>query len=274
MAALALAGCSETSSATPFAGACTPMEVVSWSPADDANGIPVDTTIVLGFTDYPDPDTLSTRTLLLTTGPYYVPGRYVVDFLDKTVTLTPWRWLASKLGYTVQVFPGLRSLSGCDLRHDSRAFKTGDGPAPPPSQDPDQPPALPPVAFADVQAIFSARCAGSGCHLSAQANDGGSDGGGHGDCLATPAQGLSLCASESWASLVNVSSRQLSALPLVAPGNAARSYLFRKLVPSDAPDGAGGPLPGTLGQREPPGPPLPEEQLRVIARWIDEGALQ
>jgi hypothetical protein len=216
--------------------------------------------------------------MLLTTGPYYVPGRYVVDLLDKTVTLAPWRPLASKLGYTVQVFPGLRSLSGCDIGHDSRAFKTGDGPAPPPSQDPDQPPALPPVAFADVQAIFSARCAGSGCHLEAPssggASDGGADGAGTAGCLTAPAQGLSLCASESWNSLVNVTSRQLSALPLVAPGNAARSYLFRKLVPSDEPGGAGGPLPGTLGQREPPGPPLPDEQLRVIARWIDEGALQ
>jgi hypothetical protein len=246
------------------------MEVVSWAPSDDADGVPIDTTVVLGFTDYPDPATLSTRTMLLTTGPYYTPGRYVVSLLDKTVTLTPWRWLASKLGYTVQVFPGLQSLSGCNIRHDSRAWKTGDAPAPPPSEDPDQPAAPPPVAFAAVQAIFSARCAGSGCHLDAQASDAGGGGG----CLAAPAQGLSLCPAESWTSLIDVASRQVSALPLVAPGNSARSYLFRKLVPSDARGAAGGPLPGTLGQREPPGPPLPDDQLRLIARWIDEGALQ
>ena len=55
------------------------------------------------------------------------------------------------------------------------------------------------------------------------------------------------------------------------PGDSARSYLLRKLLPA-AP--AGGPISGVYGQREPPGDPLPEDQLRLIADWIDGGALR
>ena len=43
------------------------------------------------------------------------------------------------------------------------------------------------------------------------------------------------------------------------------------LSPANA---AGGPIPGVYGQREPPGEPLPEDQLRRIAAWIDGGALR
>jgi hypothetical protein len=57
----------------------------------------------------------------------------------------------------------------------------------------------------------------------------------------------------------------------VEAGDSARSYLLRKLLPADA---AGGRLPGVAGQREPPGEPLSEDQLRLIAAWIDGGALR
>jgi hypothetical protein len=43
------------------------------------------------------------------------------------------------------------------------------------------------------------------------------------------------------------------------------------LLPADT---AGGRLPGVSGQREPPGEPLLEDQLRLIAAWIDGGALR
>ena len=45
---------------------------------------------------------------------------------------------------------------------------------------------------------------------------------------------------------------------------------MRKILPATA---GGGPVPGTLGQREPPGPPLPPDQLETITAWIDGGAL-
>ena len=53
------------------------------------------------------------------------------------------------------------------------------------------------------------------------------------------------------------------------PGDSARSYLLRKLLPATTDSGR---IPGVYGQREPPGAPLPEDQLRLIAAWIDGGA--
>ena len=91
-----------------------------------------------------------------------------------------------------------------------------------------------------------------------------------GGCLAAPYGGLSLCAAEARDALVDVPSREVSSLALVDPLDSARSYLLRKLLPATA---GGGPIPGTLGQREPPGPPLPPEQILTIAAWIDGGAL-
>ena len=70
--------------------------------------------------------------------------------------------------------------------------------------------------------------------------------------------------------LVDVPSRQLSGIALVAPFNSARSYLIRKIVPG-TPDG--GPIPGTFGQLEPPDSPLSDDQIRAISDWIDGGAL-
>ena len=90
-----------------------------------------------------------------------------------------------------------------------------------------------------------------GCHLD---DDDGADGGCAG---AAPAAGLSLCAAEAWAALVDVPSRQTDALRLVEPGDSARSYLLRKLLPATA---DGGPIAGVVGQREPPGAPLPEDR--------------
>jgi hypothetical protein len=70
---------------------------------------------------------------------------------------------------------------------------------------------------------------------------------------------------------VGVPARQSDKLQLVEPGDSARSYLLRKLLPATTPDGR---LPGVPGQREPPGEPLSEDQLRMIAAWIDGGALR
>jgi hypothetical protein len=120
---------------------------------------------------------------------------------------------------------------------------------------------LPPPApaLADVQAIFEASCAGSSCHIDPT-----------GACLAAPFGGLSLCAAEARDALVDVPSREVSSLALVAPLDSARSYLLRKLLPATS---GGGPVPGILGQREPPGPPLSRDQLVTISAWIDGGAL-
>jgi hypothetical protein len=226
------------------------MYVAAWSPPGSAAGVPTDVILAVTFSDYPDPDTVGELSMLLTTGVFRVPESYRVDLADKAVTMTPDGVLNTDLGYTVTVMPNVASLAGCSGPGGERRFTTGDGPANPPS------PAVP--ALADVQAIFTAQCAG-GCHADTS-----------GGCLAAPFAGLSLCAAEAHDALVDVPSREVSSLALVAPLDSARSYLLRKLLPATA---GGGPIPGTLGQREPPGPPLPPDQLRTIAAWIAGGAL-
>jgi len=215
--------------------------------------VPTDVTFRITFNDLPDPDTVRSGTILLTTGYFWVPGSYGVDLIGKAAFMRPIRPLSAHLGYSLHLRPALGSLAGCPGSSEDIEFITGDGAAgsPPPE----------PVAFAAVQEILGARCGGSGCHLAAD------DAGG---CLPAPAAGLSLCAPEAWDQLVSAPSRQDASLRRVEPGDSARSYLLRKLLPSPT----GGPITGVSGQREPPGDPLPEDQLRTIASWIDGGALR
>ena len=217
--------------------------------------VPTDVTFRLTFDDYPDPDTVRSNSILLTSGFFWVPGSYGVDLIEKTAVMRPISGLAGGLGYSLHLRPALSSLSGCPGTSEDIEFITGAGPAG------DTP--KPAAAFDSVQRIFTTHCAGGGCHLAA-----GNEGDG---CLAAPAAGLSLCAPESWDQLVAVPSRQDDRLQLVEAGDSARSYLLRKLLPATP---SGGPITGVYGQREPPGEPLPKDQLQAIASWIDGGALR
>jgi len=226
------------------------MVVVGWSPPPGNDGVPTDTAIRVTFSDFPDPDTISVSSMLLTSGFFRVPESYRVDMLTRSVLMTPISDLTADVGYAVTVTRGVRSLAGCSAPTVHTSFITGDGPigtGRPPSP-----------TFADIAPIFSARCAG-GCHAAPD-----------GTCLDAPVAGLSLCPTEARAALVDVPSRQLSDIALVVPYNAGRSYLIRKIVPATP---GGGPVPGTFGQREPPDAPLPDDQIRAISDWIDGGAL-
>ena len=223
---------------------------MAWVPRATAVGVPTDVVIRVTFNDYPDPDTVRSNSLLLTTGYFWVPGTYGVDLIGKAAVVRPISWLSPDLGYGLHLRPALSSLAGCPGTSEEIEFITGYGPA--------SEPVPAPTPFAEVQAIFEARCAG-GCHL---AEDGG------GGCADDPAGDLSLCAADSWNSLVQAKSHQTDALLLVQPGDSARSYLLRKLLPT----ADGGRLPGVAGHRDPPGDPLSEPQLRLIAAWIDAGA--
>jgi hypothetical protein len=254
-AATVSAGCSTPTAETPYPGACWPLQPVQWIPAGSSGGVPIDTVVRIRFDDYPDPDTVGSDSLTLTTGFYWVPGTHHVDLIEKTVTMRPWRPLSSNLGYTIHLQPTLHSLQGCAVAETIRSFRTGDGPA---GEEPA--PVVPP--FAEVQAIFDRRC-GNRCHL--EWIEGTSS------CVAKPAAGLSLCAQDAFAALVDVPSRAQSDLPLVDPGNAARSVLLRKLIPA-TPGGA--PPPPTLGHRDPPGMALDRAEIDAIAAWIDAGAMR
>jgi hypothetical protein len=254
--ALAAAGCSHPSDSQPYAGACEPLRVLAWSPLADAQDVPLDATISVHLSDYPDPDTLgeaSAARLFVTTGVFYYPGVYTVDLIDKTISFRNPNGLRADLGFDVDVRAGLASLQGCPVFPEQRSFHTGTTPPAPEAATAQTP-------YASVQPIFAGRCAGAACHR-ASADDGGG-------CLPAPAAGLSLCDAEAVDALLAVPSRQVSALHLVEPHDSSRSYLLRKLLPGATPDA---PAPTTLGHRDPPGAPLTDAELHVVASWIDTG---
>jgi hypothetical protein len=76
--------------------------------------------------------------------------------------------------------------------------------------------------------------------------------------------GLDLSASISYASLVNVSSREKPGVMRVTPGDPESSYLIHKLEGRS----------GIVGRQMPfSGPPfLTNGQILVIKRWIEQGA--
>ncbi len=105
-----------------------------------------------------------------------------------------------------------------------------------------------PVSFAaDIQPIFTANCALSGCHTGAN-----------------PTGSLNLAAGSSRAQLVNIAAVGFPGATRVIPGDASNSYLIRKLE--------GGP--SISGVRMPDGAPaLPTATIQKIRDWITAGAL-
>jgi hypothetical protein len=100
------------------------------------------------------------------------------------------------------------------------------------------------------QNLFTPTCSVAGCH----------DGGGS----ALPRSVDLRNEAVSRTSLVGVASVEVPSLQRVAPGNAADSYVIRKLE--------GGP--GIVGQRMPfNGPYLDQATINVIRQWIDGGAM-
>ncbi len=108
-------------------------------------------------------------------------------------------------------------------------------------------------SFAAVQAaIFDGKgCSTGGCH------SGGN-----------PASGLNLSSARSYDSSVDVSARGGGGLKLILPGNAAESYLYRKVAARTNPGSftiSGSPMPLV-------GSALSADQLAALAAWIDAGA--
>jgi len=102
-----------------------------------------------------------------------------------------------------------------------------------------------PVSFInDVQPIFTANCALSGCHSGT-----------------SPASGLDL-SSSAYSKIVNVSSRQRAALFLIKPLDPDNSYLIHKIKGDDI-----------SGSRMPLGrTPLTVDVIALIENWIRQGA--
>lgn len=100
-------------------------------------------------------------------------------------------------------------------------------------------------AFAEIQAIFDADCAG--CHV------GGATSG-----------GLSL--DDGYSKIVGVES-SVAGVNYIEPGDPDNSYLYLKLTGGQASVGGG-------GDNMPQGGSLAAEDLELIEHWIIDGALE
>jgi hypothetical protein len=102
----------------------------------------------------------------------------------------------------------------------------------------------------DVQPIFTANCALSGCHAGS-----------------APAAGQNLSAGQAWGNTVNVVSQQVPGLMRVRPLEPDSSYLVHKIQGSQGSVGGGG------GRMPLGGAPLTADQIATIRAWITAGAL-
>ena len=101
----------------------------------------------------------------------------------------------------------------------------------------------------DVQPIFTANCAFSGCHAGS-----------------SPALGQNLSAGQAYASIVNVTSQEVPALKRVLPSSPDSSYLVHKI------EGTQGSVGGSGGRMPLGGAPLTGEEIATIRAWIAAGA--
>jgi hypothetical protein len=116
-------------------------------------------------------------------------------------------------------------------------------PVAPLNEDPPDPTGV--SLAADVQLIFNASCALSGC----PAGPG-------------PRAGMSLAAGEAFANIVDVTSTGYAPAKRVVPGDPAASVLYNKIADT-----------GVFGSDMPPGPAaLGAGQIEAIRTWIEEGA--
>jgi len=106
---------------------------------------------------------------------------------------------------------------------------------------------------ADIQPLFTARCAFSGCHAGAN-----------------PAQGMDLSAGQAYANIVNVPANETastSGLMRVRPSFPDSSYLVHKIQGTQqSVGGSGGQMPLTNCC-------LSQSDIDRIRQWITDGAL-
>lgn len=102
----------------------------------------------------------------------------------------------------------------------------------------------------DVQPIFTANCARSGCHAAP-----------------SPQEGQDLTDGQAYASIVNVASHELPTMDRVTPGDPDDSYLVHKIQGTHVAVGGSGARMPFGGTR------LPQNQINLIRSWIQQGAL-
>jgi Bacterial Ig-like domain (group 2) len=101
---------------------------------------------------------------------------------------------------------------------------------------------------ADVQPIFTANCALSGCHAGP-----------------SPQQAMDLSAGKAYANIVNVHAMEAN-LDRVEPGDPEASYLLHKIQGTQSQAGGSG---GRMPQNA---DPLPQGTIDIVRAWIQSGA--
>ncbi|MFM2162711.1 MAG: hypothetical protein RLZZ383_2223 [Pseudomonadota bacterium] len=105
-----------------------------------------------------------------------------------------------------------------------------------------------PTFSGEIAPIFARNCTTAGCH-------------------APPVEaGLDLSPGLAWSQLVDVPSTQAPSVLRVVPGDAEASYLYRKLASTHIEAGGSGTL-------MPPGFGLANNEVAIVAAWIEAGAL-
>lgn len=230
-----------------------PFVVVSTQPAVSQQDVPRNAAIVVRFSDFPDPATLSYPWISI--GPRSDPVTFTteVSLVDREVRFLPSRPLLEKTEVVVAISRRVHSLSGRALGTTFRmVFRTGSGLKPEPT--PPRAPHL--IDLASRGGLFELNCAQARCHRR--------DDAGHAAANLDFAQdALSLREH-----LLSDRRGGLDALRWVEVGRPETSYLLRKLLAAQ-PDAfvrtTGSPMP--LAR-----PALSLDALRTIETWIRTGA--
>lgn len=234
-------------------GTSLPFVVVSTQPAASQQDVPRNAAVVVRFSDFPDPATLSYPWISI--GPRSDPATFSteVSLVDREVRFLPSRPLLAKTEVVVAISRRVHSLAGVALGTTFRmVFRTGDGLQP----DPTPPSAPRLIDLAGRGGLFELSCAQARCHRR--------DDSGHAAASLDFAQDAPALREH----LLSDRRGGLDALRWVEVGRPETSYLLRKLLAAQ-PDAfvrtTGSPMP--LAR-----PALSLDALRTIETWIRSGA--
>lgn len=259
---------------TPLAACSFPGDEAPWAassggsfavtgvtlPATLTDPQPVNPTLLLSFSDFPDSQTVQYPGVRL--GPRGFALEYIAEtrLVERQLVLRPRAQLLPENDYYLEVSTAVRALSGVPLPEPYKLrFRTGRMVTPPPAPET-------PITLDEVLgqgAGLRQRCAIEACHSRA---------GGR-----TPARGLDLGApleevrtqlGALAGTLIKngpVPAPLVEPMQLVQPGAPERSYLLRKLLAHRG-------YTGISGDPMPPLGPLDDSALAVVQSWIRQGA--
>ena len=109
----------------------TPRTITSADPANNATGVPLDTSISLSPSHAVEQTTVNANTVKLLAGAAQVAGSYNSDAAGGVVIFTPTEQLAPNTTYTIQTTTGLEDTAGNPFATFSSTFTTGTSSTPP-----------------------------------------------------------------------------------------------------------------------------------------------